>query len=130
LQAQALTTSSSLMFFPQHDPPVHKCLFHSLVFGSVGKIYSKATYALAPFSFAPTSFDTTSTLITLHLESNGYFPLFLKNYELNQDLEFSFDYFKLVFQCMPHLSPSGPSRVVFEHLRDCFHLKNSMIGFF
>jgi hypothetical protein len=104
------------MPFPQHDPPSHKCLFHSLVFGCAGKFYFKATYALAPFSLAPTSFDTTLTLITLHLESNGYFPLFLKDYKPNQNLEISLYSFKLTFQCMPHLSASGPFGMVFEHL--------------
>jgi hypothetical protein len=121
--------SPSLVPFPQHDPPTHKCLLHSLIFGCVRKIYSRATYALAPFSCAPTSFDNTSTFITLHLESNGYFSLFLKDYEPDQDLEFSHDSFKLAFQCMPHLLASGLFGMVFEHLQDCFHPKKSMIGF-
>ncbi len=50
--------------------------------------YFQATYALAPFFLAPTSSNTTSILTTLHLESNGYFLLFLEDYELDQDLNF------------------------------------------
>jgi hypothetical protein len=53
------------------------------------------------------SFNTTSILVTLHLESNGYFPLFLADYEPNKDLELSFDSFKLTFQCMSHKLASG-----------------------
>jgi hypothetical protein len=34
---------------------------------------------LAPFFPTPMFFNTTSILTTLHLESNGYFPLFFKN---------------------------------------------------
>ncbi len=75
------------------------------------------------------SFDTTSVLITLHLKSNGYFPFFLKNYELDQDLKLSFNSFKLTFQCMPHLLTSGLFGMVFEHLQNHFHLENSMNGF-
>jgi hypothetical protein len=41
------------------------------------------------------SFDTTLTLIALHFESYGYFMFFLNDYELNQDIEFSFNSFKL-----------------------------------
>jgi hypothetical protein len=84
---------------------------------------------LAPFSPAPTSSNTTSTLTTLHLESNGYFPFFLKDYEPNQDFKLSFDSFKLTFQCMPHLSTSGPYGMVFEHLQNYFHPKDSTNGF-
>jgi hypothetical protein len=96
----------------QHDPITHK---HSLVFRHAGEYYIP-THALAPFSPTPTSFDTTLVLTTLHLESYGYFPLFLEDYELDQDLEFSFDSFKLTFQHMPHLLASGSYGMVFEHL--------------
>jgi hypothetical protein len=76
------------------------------------------------------SFDTTTlVLTTLHFELNGYFPFFLEDYELDQDFEPFFDSFKLTFQHMPHLLASGPSRMVFEHIRDCFHPKNSTSGF-
>jgi hypothetical protein len=85
---------------------------------------------LAPFFPAPTSFDTTLVFIALHPKSNGYFLFFLEDYELNQDLELSFDSFKLVFQCMPHLSTSGLSKMVFEHLWDCFYSEDSVIEFF
>jgi hypothetical protein len=84
---------------------------------------------LAPFFPTPTSSDTTSTLTALHPKSNGYFSLFLENYKPDQDLKFSFDYFKSAFQCMPHLSASGPFKMVFEHLQDYFHLKDLANGF-
>jgi hypothetical protein len=74
------------------------------------------------------SFDTTSTLTVLHLKSNSYFSLFFKDYELDHDLELSSNSFKLAFQCMLHLSASGPSRMIFEHLWDYFHLEDSTHG--
>ncbi len=85
LWTQTFLASSSSIPFPQHDLPTHKCLLHSLAFGRAGE-YFQAAYALAPFSPTCTSFYTTLALTTLHLESNGYFPLFLKDYEPNQDL--------------------------------------------
>jgi hypothetical protein len=57
---------------------------------------------LAPFSPAPISFDTTSVFTTLHPKLDGYFPLFLKNYKPNQDLELFSNSLKLAFQHMPH----------------------------
>jgi hypothetical protein len=65
--------------FPQHDPLIHKCLFHSLALGCVRE-YFRAAHVLAPFSFAPTSSNTTLVLIAPHPKSNGYFPLFLKKW--------------------------------------------------
>jgi hypothetical protein len=64
--------------FPQHDLPVHK----RLLFGHVGE-YFNVTCTLAPFPFAPMSFDTTLVLTALHLESNGYLSLFLKENKPN-----------------------------------------------
>jgi hypothetical protein len=78
------------------------------------------THVLAPLSLTPTSFDTTSTLIALHPESNGYFPLFLEDCELNQDLKLSSNSFKLTFHYMPHLLANGPSRMVFEQFGTIF----------
>jgi hypothetical protein len=112
---------------PQHDPPTHKRLFCSLVFGRVGE-YFKVNCALAPFSHAPTSFDTTTTFITQPFESNGYFPFFFKDYEPDQNLELSSNSFKLTFQCMPHLLASGHFGMVFEHLRIVF-IQNVASGF-
>jgi hypothetical protein len=63
--------------FPQHDPLIHKCLFHSLALGRVRE-YFRAAHVLAPFSLAPTSSNTTLVLIAPHPKSNGYFPLFFK----------------------------------------------------
>jgi hypothetical protein len=42
-----------------------------------------------------------STLTTLHLELDDHFLFFLEDYELNQDLKFFYDSFKLTFQHMP-----------------------------
>jgi hypothetical protein len=66
----------------QHDPLAHKCLLHSLVFRCVGE-YSQVAHALAPLFPTPTSFDTTLVFSTLHLQSNGFHLLFLKDYELD-----------------------------------------------
>jgi hypothetical protein len=127
-RTQALVANSNLVPFPQHNPLVHKRFLHSLVLGHVGE-YFKVTRALAPFFNAPMSFDTTLVFITLHPESNGYFLLFLEDYELNQDLKFSFNSFKLTFQHMSRMSISGLFRMVFEHLQDFFHPKDSASGF-
>jgi hypothetical protein len=113
------------MPIPKHDRLAHKCLLYSLILRHA-KEYSRTTCV---FSLAPTSFDTILALIALHLESNGYFSFFLKDYEPNQDLELSYNSFKLAFHCMPHLSTSGPFKMVFKCLRNCFHLKNSTSGF-
>jgi hypothetical protein len=67
---------------PQRNLPIHKCFLRNLVLIGV-KGYSRAFQVLAPLSFAPMSSTTTSTLITLHLESNNYLPFFLENYEPN-----------------------------------------------
>jgi hypothetical protein len=75
---------------------------------------------LAPFSFAPTFFDITSIFTTLHLESNGSFLLFFEDYKPNQDLELSFDSFKLA---------NVPFGMVFEHLRDYYHPQDLTSGF-
>jgi hypothetical protein len=45
----------------------------------------------------PMSSDTTSTLTTLHPESNGYFLFLLKDYELDQNLKLYFDFLTLTF---------------------------------
>jgi hypothetical protein len=57
------------------------------------------------------------------------FPIFLEDYEPNQDLELSFDSFNLTFQCMSNLSTSGSFGMVFEHLWDFFHPKDFVSGF-
>jgi hypothetical protein len=102
------------VLLPRHDPPTHKRLLCSLVFRRV-KEYFKGTCTLAPFSLSPTSFNTTSTLTALHLQSHGYFPFFLEDYKLDQNLEISSISFKLAFQRMPHLLASAFG-MVFEHL--------------
>jgi hypothetical protein len=106
----------------------YKCLIYNLVLGCAWK-YSWTTCVLAPFSLALTSFDTTSIFITLHPKLEGFFPLFLKDYELDQDFELLFNSFKVTFQCMPNLSISGFSRMVFKHFQDFFHLKDYANGF-
>jgi hypothetical protein len=84
------------MPFPQHDPLTYKCFLHNIIVGCVGE-YSITTHTLAPFSFAPTSPDTTLALTTLQPKSNGYFLFFLKDYELDQNIELFFYSFKLTF---------------------------------
>jgi hypothetical protein len=94
--ASTSAKNSNSMPLAQHDPPTHKHLFHNLVLRCVEK-YFQTTHILAPFSPAPMSFDTTLTLTTLHPKLDNFFMFFLENYELDQDLEFSFDSFKLAF---------------------------------
>jgi hypothetical protein len=81
------------------------------------------------FLLQPTSSNTTLTFIALHLESKGFFPFFLEDYELKQDFELSYEPFKLTFQCMPNLSASGRFGTMFEHLRNYFYFEDSMSGF-
>jgi hypothetical protein len=113
----------------QHDPPIHKHLICNLVLGCARE-YSRANHSLTPFSPTPTSSDTTPSFITLHFESNYYFPLFLKDYELDQDLELSSNSFKLTFQHMLHLLTSGFFGMVFEHFRNCFHFEDPEMNSF
>jgi hypothetical protein len=80
LQAQVLTSLNS-MPLPQHDPRVHKHLFHSLVLGCA-KEYVRATCVLAPLFLTSTSSNTTSIIFTLHPQLDGFLPLFLEEYEL------------------------------------------------
>jgi hypothetical protein len=94
------------MFFTQHDPPTHKCLFQNLVLGCVREYFQ--TNALTPFSLAPTSSDTTLIFIVLHYESDGFLSLVLEDSKPNQNLELSSYYFKLTFQCMLNLFANGP----------------------
>jgi len=94
---------------------------HSLVFEHVIE-YSHATHIFALFFHAHESSNTTSTFTALHFESDDFFLVFVKNYEQNQDFELSFDFIKLAFQHMPHLSTSGHFGMVFEHLQKIIHL--------
>jgi len=112
LQAQALVASSNLVSFPQHNPLIHIHLFRNLLFRCTWE-YVKVTHALEPFSPTPMSFDTTLALIALHLNLDGYFPLFLKYYKLNQKFKLFLIFFKLAFQHMPHLLASGFSKMIF-----------------
>ncbi len=128
LLARTLLTNLNSIPFPQHDPPIHKHLLGSLTFGYEREYFQEAR-TMAPFSLTHTSSNTTSALTTLHPESNGYFLFFFENYELNHDLTFFFNSFKLAFQRMPHLSASGHFGMVLEHLWDCLHLENLPSGF-
>jgi hypothetical protein len=114
--------------FPQHDLLIHKHLLRNLAFGRA-KEYFLTTRTLAPFSPSPTSSDTTSTLTALHPKSNDSFSLFVEDYKSEQDIELSSNSFKLTFQCMSHLLANGHFRMVFEHLQDYFHPKDSMNEF-
>jgi hypothetical protein len=97
-------------------------MFCNLALGRAGE-YFQAACVLAPFFLAPTFSNITLALITLHHESNGYLLLCLENYELDKDFELSSDSFKMAFQRMLHLSASGHSGMVFEHLKTIFTLK-------
>jgi hypothetical protein len=76
------------------------------------------------------SFDTTSVFTTLHLESYGYFSLFLEDCEPEYDLELSSNFSKLAFHRMLHLLASDHFGMVFEHHRNFFHPKDLVSGFF
>jgi len=53
----------------------------------------------------------------------------MENHELNQNLEFFFNSFKLAFNGLPCLLVNGPSSIMFEHLHDYFHPKDFAICF-
>jgi hypothetical protein len=112
LRSQALLASSRSIPFPQLDPLIQKCLFHSLSLGHAGE-YLQVAHVLAPFSLASMSSNTTSVFTTLHPELDNYFPFFLENYKLDQDFKLSSDSFKFVIERMSHLSTSGLFGVVF-----------------
>jgi hypothetical protein len=82
LQAHVSLTNSSSIHFPRHDPPTCKCFIYTLSLGHVGE-YSQTTCALAPFFPTPTSSNATLAFTALHLKLDGYFSLFLKDYEPN-----------------------------------------------
>jgi hypothetical protein len=86
LWAQVLLINLNSNSFPKHDPLTHKCIFRNSTFGRVRE-YFRAIHTLAPFFPMPIFFNTTSSLTTLHPESNGNFLFFLKDYKPNQDLE-------------------------------------------
>jgi hypothetical protein len=46
--------------------------------------------------------SNTSIFISLHPKSNGFFPFFLEDYKLKQDLKLSSNSCKLAFQPMSH----------------------------
>jgi hypothetical protein len=115
LRAQALAISSTLMLPPQHDPTTHKHLLHSLVLGHARE-YFRTTQVLAPFSLAPTSFETILAFTILNLDLDGFFLFFLEDHKLDQNLKLSYDFFKLAFQCMSHLSINGHYGMVFERI--------------
>jgi hypothetical protein len=60
------------------------------------------------------SFDITLIFNALYIELNGFFLLFLEDYEPNHDFKFLSNIFKLAFQHMPHLSTRGPSWIFFN----------------
>jgi hypothetical protein len=116
LWAQALVISLSSMPLALHDLPTHKHFFHNLILGHVGE-YSLVACTLAPYFPTLMSSNTTLVLITLHFELDRFPPFFGRlEVNQNQDLELSFDSFKLTFQCMLNLFANGPSRMVFKHL--------------
>ncbi len=65
----------------------------------------------------------------LHPKSNGFFLSFFEKYETYHEFEFSSNSFMLAFQHISHLSISGPFGMVFKHLSNCFHPKDSKHGF-
>lgn len=52
----------------------------------------------------------------------------MEDFELNQNLKFSSNSFKLTFNYFPNLLTIGPFNMVFEHLHDCFHLEDFVSG--
>jgi hypothetical protein len=54
------------------------------------------------------------------LKSNGILPLFVEDYEPNQNLKLFSTSFKLVFGHIPPPLLGGPHDMVFEHLNDLF----------
>jgi hypothetical protein len=74
--------SQAQCLFTQHDLPTHKQFLRNLILGGAIK-YLSITCALTTFSPTPTSSKTISPITTLHIELNGFFPLFLEDYKLD-----------------------------------------------
>jgi hypothetical protein len=102
--------------------------FSQFSFWTCRRILSSNTHSSTIF-FGTHIFWHHLARTALHLESNGLFPFFWEDYELDQDFELSSNFFKLAFQFMPNPSTSGPFSIVFEHLRDYFHPKDFANGF-
>jgi len=60
---------------------------------------------------------TISALLGLHLlDINFPYLDFLLNFQLDSNLKFFVDFFKLAFMHMSHLLTNDPSSMLFEHL--------------
>lgn len=94
--------------------------------------YSHALHALNPFSLcpptAPLSIKIILALKTSPKVNDFFFPFNMEDFELYQDLKFSSTHsnWHLVIVPFNYWSFS----MVFEHLHDCFHLKDFVNGFF
>jgi len=64
------------------------------------------------------------------LKSNGILPLFVEDYEPNQNLKLFSTSFKLVFGHIPPPLLGGPHDMVFEHLNDLFSSRRFCKWFF
>jgi hypothetical protein len=87
--------------------------------------YLHASKVLAPLASTLTSSKTINAFQTLHPLNLSYpYQDSLLDFQLNSNLEFSLDFFKLTFIQSPHLLVSGPSSMVFKHLQDLFNAKD------
>jgi hypothetical protein len=74
---------------------------------------------------ALTSSETIGALQMFHPLNLSYpYKNFLPDFQLDSNLEFSSDSFKLTFIQSPYLSTSGPSGMVSKHLKNFFHPKD------
>jgi hypothetical protein len=72
--------------------------------------YLHASKVLAPLASTLTSSKTINAFQTLHPLNLSYpYQDSLLDFQLNSNLEFSLDFFKLTFIQSPHLLVSGPS---------------------
>jgi hypothetical protein len=96
--------------------PLSHQLKQSISLRCVGKCFH-ATKVLAPLASALASFKTINGLQMFHLLNLIYsYQNSSLDFQLNSNLEFSLDSFKLTFIQLPHLSAGGPLGMVFKHL--------------
>lgn len=121
-----------IVFFLNPTPILpHACrLKQSLALGCAKEL-AHTTKVLAPIALASTFFETINALWTLHpSSSNSLCSDSLINFQPNEYLEPSFDFFRSTFMRLSHLSTrSHLSMVIFVHFQDFFDLEDLANGF-
>jgi len=91
-------------------------LGQSLTLGHITE-FACIAKTFASFALTLSFLKTISALLGLHLlDINFPYLDFLLNFQLDSNLKFFVDFFKLAFMRMSHLLTNDPSSMLFEHL--------------